>query len=349
MHVSKPIQRAALMAASAMALATLAIAPPASAAPVFTDLDTHLDTFGSSDNFGPVACTAVDVSDTGPDVPVVENGPVASATATSSGTFGHTLTPADTGTWAAQTTATGKVTSAGGNPSTLDFTSQGSYALNNALGTSVDCDRGGFAGVALEFTFTVTQAGFLHLNFKNAGANSYAEVFIQQVLPSGSTPFLYHFGFGQKFNDTTTVLLPPGIYTGDFEGESSVSQKTSVAGSASTTVHAQFNVAGAQTAAVTGKAKKYVTLPGARSCATHSINASVIGKKKRADQIKEVSVFVNDAKVKKVKTPDKGDAITIPVADDVADEVRAEVKLFPRKKGKPGKVVQVTASYEACS
>ena len=100
---------------------------------------------------------------------------------------------------------------------------------------------------------------------------------------------------------------------------------------------------------MSGKGKKYVTLPSARSCATHSINASVIGKKQRADQIKQINVFVNDAKVKKVKTPDKGDAVTIPVADDQAADVRAEVKLFPSKKGKPGKVVEVTASYEACS
>jgi hypothetical protein len=350
MQVSKPIQRAALVAASALALATLAIAPPASAAPVFTDADTHLDPFGEYSSSGPAACTVVGVNDANPDVPMVENGPAASAAASSSATFANTGTPSDTGTWAAQSTATGKVTSIGGNVNTLDFASQGSFSLANALGTSASCYRGGYAGVSFDFTFTVTQAGFLHLNFKNAGAFSYGEVYIYQDLPSGQYPYLYHYGESSKFNDNTTVLLPPGTYKGDFEGESYVESRfSSTAGNVSTSVHGQFSVAGAQTAPVTGKAKKYVTLPAARSCATHSINASVIGKRKRADQVKQVNVFVNDAKVKKVKTPDKGDAVTIPVADDVAAEVRAEVTLFPRKKGKPGKVVKVTASYEACS
>lgn len=117
----------------------------------------------------------------------------------------------------------------------------------------------------------------------------------------------------------------------------------------STSVHATFAVAGTQTEAVAGKGKKYVTLPAARSCATHALPTTITGKKKRADQVKQVTFFVNDAKVKKVRTPDKGDAVTVPVADDVAAEVVAEVKLFPRRKGKPGRVVTVSASYEACS
>ena len=86
--------------------------------------------------------------------------------------------------------------------------------------------------------------------------------------------------------------------------------------SATTSVHAKFNVAGSQTQAVSGRARSTSPCPAARSCATHSLGASVTGKKKRADKIKQVTFFVNDAKVKKVKTPDKGDAVNLPVADD---------------------------------
>jgi len=350
MHVSRTLRLAALAAASGTALATLAIAPAAVAAPVFTDADTHLDPFGSTYSTGPVACTSVSVPDAHADVPIAENGPAVSATANSSATFGNTGTPTDTGTWTAQSAATGKVTSVGGNPNTFDFTSQGSYALSNALGTSVDCGRGGYAGVDLEFTFTVAQAGFLHLNLKNSGLNSYGEVYIYQDNGASQEPYVDHYGYSTKFNATVDVLLPPGTYKGYFEGESYVyNQKSSVAGSVATTVHGDFNVAGSQTQAVSGKGKKYVTLPGARSCATHTVAASITGKKKRADQIKQVTFFVNDHKVKKVKTPDKGDAVSIPVADEDTADVMAEVKLFPRKKGKPGKVVEVSASYEACS
>lgn len=338
------------MAASGLALATLAIASPAQAAPVFTDAGTLLNPFGFTFSSG-ANCTSVPVNDSGLDVPVLENGPTATATASSSATYGNTATPSDTGTWSSQATATGKVTSVGGNPGTLDFSTASTYALTNALGTSPACTRGGYAGIDLDFAFTVTQAGFMHLTFKNTGPQSYGEVYIESPNVPGisDNPYFDHYGYGRTFNTTSTIYLPAGTYSGYFEGESYVRQVYSASGSSSTSVHAQFTVAGSQTAAATGKGKKYVTLPTARSCATHSINASVTGKKKRADQVKQVNIFVNDAKVKKIKTPDKGDAITIAVADDTAADVRAEVKLFPRKKGHPGKVVEVSASYEACS
>jgi hypothetical protein len=347
MHVSTPLRRAALAAASALALGSLAFATPATASPVFTDLDTHLDPFGSASSSG-VNCTSVPVSDATPSVPVAENGATASVTAVTSATFGNTGTPTDTGTWNAQATATGKVTSVGGDLRTMDFTAQGVYVLSNALATSVDCTRGGQAGVDLDFTFTVTHAGFLHLNMKNSGINSYGEVYIYQDTVANDDPYIENYGYSQKFNTTTSVLLPPGTYKGYFEGESYVRSKTTAAGSVGTTVHAEFNVAGAQTAAPSGKGGKYVTL-GARSCATHNVAASVTGSKKTAKKIKQVKVFVNGAQVAKVKKPSKGKALTVPVADDQAADVTAEVTLLPKKKGAKAKVYEVSASYEACS
>lgn len=64
---------------------------------------------------------------------------------------------------------------------------------------------------------------------------------------------------------------------------------------------------------------------------------------------KRWSNFVNDKLVKKVRTPDKGDVVNLAVADNEIADVRAEVKLFPARKGKPGKVLEVTTAYEACS
>jgi hypothetical protein len=344
----------AALAASALGGSLLLAAAPAQAAPVFTDARTELDPFGgaySYDYAGTSDCDYVPAGGAELSVPVVENGPAASASTNASATYTNTSIPADTATGSASATGTGKVTSVGGDLSTMDLSVTSNAQLTNSVGTSTECIRQMYAGIDLDFEFTVTHPGYLTLNTKNVGG-VYGEAYLYKYdasAPDDTQPYVDSYGSGLKFNATIRVFLPAGTYRGYFDGEAYKYSKSSYALSGTSTVHAEFDVAGSQTEAVSGKGKKYVTLPSARSCATHSINASVIGKKKRADQIKQINVFVNDAKVKKVKTPDKGDAVTIPVADDQAADVRAEVKLFPSKKGKPGKVVEVTASYEACS
>jgi hypothetical protein len=343
----------AALAASALGGSLLLAAAPALAAPVFTDAQTELDPFGNDYTYayvGPNDCGSVSAGGAEPTVAVIENGPAASASTSVTATFDNTSIPGDTATGSGTASGSGKITSVGGDLSTMDLSVTSSSQVVNATGTSTECIRQIDAGVRLDFEFTVTHPGFLTLNTKNVGG-AYGEAYLYKydATSPDDQPYVDNYGSGLKFNSTTKVFLAAGTYRGYFDGEAYKSSNSSYALSGTTAVHAEFNVAGSQTEAVSGKAKKYVTLPGARSCATHSVNASVIGKKKRADQIKQVSVFVNDAKVKKVKTPDKGDAVIIPVADDQAAEVRAEVTLFPRKKGKPGKVVEVTASYEACS
>ena len=338
----------AALAASALGASLLLVGAPAHAAPVFVDLDTHLDSKGSVSSSG-ANCTVVSVNDTTPNVSVVENGPAASTTASSSATFGNTGNAGDTATWAGQTSATGKVTSAGGNPDSFDFSASGTAALTNALGTSAECMRGGYAGVDLDFTFTVTQTGVLHLSMKNTGPTAYSEVYIFKPTTTGQKPYVDYYGYEVGFKATSDVLLTPGTYSGYFEGEGYVQSTISKAGSWTSTVHGDFNVVGSQTEAVAGKGKKYVTLPSARSCATHDVATSVTGKKNRAGQVKQVTFLVNDEVVKKVKTPKKGAKVSLPVADDQAADVVAQVELVSKTKGKPGKVVEVSSSYEACS
>ena len=145
------------------------------------------------------------------------------------------------------------------------------------------------------------------------------------------------------------MYLPAGVY--DTYSSGNVNDSSSSAGvkAGTATIHATFAAAGSQTEAVSGKGKKYVTLPTARSCATDSLIATVTGKKKRAATIKQITFFVNDVQVKKDKKIKKGEAISVPVADDVTADLTAEVKLFPKAKGKPAKTYEVSASYEACS
>jgi hypothetical protein len=353
MRVSRTLRLAALAAASGTALATLAIAPAATAAPVFTDAQTVLDPFAGGYSYvgtgGSGTCGYTPTGGAEPDVPVVENGPAASATTSGSTTFTSSAVPGDTATGSGSASGTGKVTSAGGNLATMDLSVSSNAQLNNALGTSANCVREAYAGIDLDFEFTVTQPGFLTLNTKNTG-NVYGEVYVYHyVAGSPDEPYVDNYGNGLKFNATTKVYLPAGTYRGYFEGEAYRYSQSSYAVAGTTTAHGEFHVAGSQTEAVSGKGKKYVTFAGARSCAAHTLGASVTSKKHRADQVKQVTFFVNDAKVKKIKTPDKGDTANLVIADDVTADVRAEVKLFPRKKGKPGKVVEVSASYEACS
>jgi hypothetical protein len=344
----------AALAASALGASLLLTAAPAHAAPVFTDAETDLDPFSGGYSYAYAGANDCNYTPTGgsePAIPVVENGPAVSGSTSGSVTYNNTSIPGDTATGSGSATGTGKVTSVGGNLATMDLSVTSNAQLTNALGTSTECIRNMNSGIDLDFEFKVTSAGFLTLTTKNTGT-AYGEVYVYQYdasAPNDTTPYVDNYGNGLKFNSTTKVYLPAGTYRGYFEGSSYKYSKSSYSMGGTTTAHAEFHVAGSQTEAVSGKGKKYVTLPGSRSCATHNLAAKITGKKKRADKIKQVTFFVNDAKVKKVKTPDKGDTVTIPVADDQIADVVAEVKLFPKKKGKPGKVVEVRASYEACS
>ena len=348
MPLPSRMRAASLLAAGALTTAVVTVAPPAAnAAPVFVDANTQLDPFSTYYVAGG-NCTGNGTADAAPSVPVVENGPAVSATGSVSATYAHTVDATDNATFSASTTATGRVTSSGGNPKTFDFSAQGNFALAQQLPTSA-CPRGGYAGVDLDFRFTVSQAGFLEITTKNRGSRTYGEVWVEQVNPTGDELYVDSYGWGLRFNSNTKVLLPPGTYEGYFESEAYIYQNTSLSGSGSTTVHGEFTVAGARTAAVSGKGKRYVSMPSARSCASHNLAVKVTTKRKLANKVKQVRFFVNDKLVKKVKTPNKGATVTLPVADEDTADVVAAVKLFPRKKGQPGKVVEVGSSYEACS
>jgi hypothetical protein len=79
------------------------------------------------------------------------------------------------------------------------------------------------------------------------------------------------------------------------------------------------------------------------------VTPAVVAKKKKSKKIAQVSYYVNDVLVKKVKHPKKGTVVALPVADSESAELRAVVRLDPKKKGKQGKELDVSASYAACS
>ena len=63
---------------------------------------------------------------------------------------------------------------------------------------------------------------------------------------------------------------------------------------------------------------------------------AVVAKKKKAKKIALVTYYVNELLVKKVKHPKKGAVVALPVADNEAAELRAVVRLVPKKKGPEG-------------
>jgi hypothetical protein len=337
---------AAVMATAALAIGgPLVAASTADAAPVFTDANTELDPSSGAGSSG-AGCTEITTPGSNTTVPVVENGGSATATGSTSVTYANTNDATDNATGSATETATGSVTSVGGTLRSMDFTGSGTVNIDQTLATSA-CGRHAYAYVDLDFNFTLTQAGFLHVKMSNSGVASFGEVWIHRELASGNEPYVDHYGAGLKFNGTDDVFLPAGEYAGYFEAYVSPRdyQTTDFSGSGKTTVHATFSAAGSQTVAQTGKARKYVGFAPARTCATHSLGATVTHRKKLAHRIKKISFFVNDTKVKTLRTPHKGQVVALPIADDQAADVLAKVKL----KGSPAKVLRTTASYEACS
>ena len=336
----------AMVASAALASGGLLLAvPAATAAPVFTDANTDLDP-GSGAGSSGSGCAQVSTPGANTTVPVVENGGPATATGSTSVNYTNSGDGTDNATGTATDTATGSVSSVGGTLRSMDFTGSGTVNLDQALATSA-CGRRAFAYVDLDFDFTLTQPGYLHVKMSNSGPASYGEVYVYQYHATGNEPYVDHYGQGLKFNGTDDVFLPAGEYRGYFESFVSTPgyPTTDFSGTGTTTVHATFSGAGSQTAAQTGTGHRYVGFAAARTCATHSLGATVTHRKKLAHRITKVSFFVNGTKVRTLRHPHRGQAVALPIADDKTADVLAKVKL----SGSPAKVLRTTASYEACS
>lgn len=340
MHVNPPVRWASLAAAGALVAATLAVtAPTAQAAPVFSDPDSYVNGYNGSYDNG--SCSYTETNSPTGSTPLVENGSPTSYSSNASST--HTGTGSDTATGASQVTATMGISSAGGLPS-LDFSASGSSQSTYAEAPS-DCLVYSYAYVYSYSKFTLTQPGVMHLTTKGVGKGAFGEIEIYDDEDS----YLEVDGTGARFTGEAEIFLEPGTYWFYVQGGSYLYSPTSKAASGSITMHAEFAASGSQTEEVSGKGMKYVKLPSARSCATHVLTPSITDNRKRANRIKRVKFFINDTLVENVETPDRGDLVNLSVADDLAAEVRAKVKLFSAHKGERGKIHETTASYEACS
>jgi hypothetical protein len=243
-------------------------------------------------------------------------------------------------------TGTGSVSSANGSVKAIDFSASGQLNITSTKPVSA-CDTHTGASVDLNTQFTITQPGFLTVTMKRQGG-LYSEFYLQMVSPT-SSPYYDSYGDGLNVTHTARIYLPAGVYDTYSSGSVNDSTNSARAKAGTATIHAAFTAAGSQTVAPSGKGGKYLTLPAARGCATHSLSPTVTSAKKAAKKIKMIKIFVNDQLAKKVKKPKKGSVVTVPLTDNAVADVTAAVALFPKKKGAKSKVLEVSASYEACT
>jgi hypothetical protein len=333
-----------LVAALALAASSLAIGSPAAqAAPVFTTSTLTSSSFAHDD----ATCTeSLAVEQPSAATAVIENGGATTASSQASVTA-TAVDPTDVMTGAASMTATASVSSSGTDLTAIDHVGQGTVNVTSTKPLSA-CDLHMLAVTELDFDFTVASPGFLTVKIAHKGG-SYTEFYLQSETPDDSASY-DEYTSGIDLETSRRLYLPAGTYSGYTVIDAGVvNRSTALAGPVSASIHATFAHVGTQSVPAAGKGKKYVTLPAARSCATHALTPSVVGKKKKAEQVKQVAFYVNDAKVKTVKHPKKGASVSLPVADNLDAELRAVVQLLPKKKGHPGKELEVSSSYLACS
>ena len=321
---------------------------PASAAPVFPDggkITQSLSILTQSS--GGTTC---DASSYGLEpaiadgVPVLENaGP---ATASFTGHVDTTENGNPVGRATVAVTARASLSSVGGVPTTIDVGISGSGQLPPS--PSGGCQRQVRVGTTTSFSFHTPVSGYLTFTMAHAGLSN-GRVSISPK--SGS------LGGGDSASttdapgtSTSRIFLAAGDYAGSIDAASAVSTAVPNA-TGSFTAHGVFTPSGAQTVPISGKAAKYVALPGAVSCGTGQLTPAITAKKKRAGKIRDLTFYLGEQKVTKVKHPKKGQVVALPVPGTAPAELRVVVTLDPKGKGKgrKPKTAEATASYEACS
>jgi hypothetical protein len=336
---------AAALVASAVGAAAALAPPAAQALPVFSLSEVHAEAVLL--DHSTVPCTRVaNASVPMMEVPVVENGAATLASSSVSGSLTRDADPSDVLSLAADFAATSSVASLGGNPRTLRLTGSGSVAVSTTKSASL-CNAEVQSRAAMRHAFTVGQGGFLTLT---TAASPGTLTFVNVESGVDGERFVTLVSQGSKFEGPIRVFLPPGSYRGTFIAGAWASTSVAVGPTAvSASIRGDFTVAGSQLAVHPGKAKKYVVLPSARTCAAHTVLPTVTGTRKRLRQVKQVTFFVNGVRVEKVRHPHRGAQIALPAVDDLRADLRIEVALRPTRKGRPGKVLESTAVYEACS
>ncbi|MFS3126940.1 hypothetical protein ACLM5J_00890 [Nocardioides sp. Bht2] len=198
-----------------------------------------------------------------------------------------------------------------------------------------------YAGADTDFAFTLSEPTWVSYSMARKGP-MYTETYLYL---NDADPYIDAYGRELDGTTTGTYLLQPGDYDGYLEAEVRVRGNSTSFGKAKASLSLKFAPAGSASAKPTGKAKPFVTLPSARSCATNGATAKVTGNAKRVKQIDSITYTVNGKKVAALKgnKVKKGKSTSLKIADNKAAKIEAIVKL------NNGKKLSTKAAYLACS
>lgn len=333
------LHRIALSGATALIAALLLPVPAAHAVPVFSESD--MDTFWNGNNAGPTACTVTD--DTGSpsvnDKPVAENGTPTSGSQTSTGTLTNDGDATDVMTWSSSMTGTDRVTTRKGNLDTMSLVSTGALSITSTKPVSA-CVLRHYNGVDLDFTFTVTKAGFLDATLSSK-SHAYGEFYVEADDETDRDFEIYTDEIDGSASGR--VYLTPGVYQGFIEGDAVFQGSKATTASPKIAVSATFHLPGSRIGKVTGKGKKYTVLPSARACPQGKTKVKITSNKGRSVLIEQVQYYVNDKMVKETGNRGPGSSVQLKGAADQDVAVRAVTTLTN------GKVIEAQASYVACT
>lgn len=273
-------------------------------------------------------------------VPMTANGPAASTTVTATAAYAATGDATDTVTQTAKISAKAKATAVGDRPPSMTLDASGTASRTTSKPTSA-CTPVTYAGADTDFAFTLAEPTWVTYSMARKGP-MYSEIYLYL---DDSDPFFDVYGRDLDGTTTGRYLLQPGDYNGYLEAEARARGNATSARAGKASISLTFAPAGSAGAKPSGKAKPYVSLPAARSCATHNATAKVTGNAKRAKRISTITYKVNGKKVAtlKGKKVTKGKATSLKIADNKAARIEALVTL------ESGKRLTTKASYLACT
>ena len=278
-------------------------------------------------------------------LPLVPDATPQRLAASTTGTMTKNGDATDVIAFSGQWSGSAGVTSSGGDPRRLDLEASGQVEAT-ATRQAAGCELYLLSPIEIAYGFTVTHAGFLTVTLRAEGLGR-AEFFLHDH--ASGEPTIELSGTGPRFEDVSTVYLSAGRYEGGMKVEALLrTRSTTAPTTTASSVRAEFVGAGAQTRAPRGRARRYLTLPSTRSCATGALVAAVTTDKRLARRIQKVRLLVDDRVVAKVRTPRRGQALTARLDAARAADVRVGVTLRP-KRDRPARTYEAGASYARCS
>ncbi len=331
----------AAVLACALALTTLSSAVPSRAAGIEARVVSGSNALGIKDSDGSI-CTQSggEVADS---KAVAGDGKSVTTEHSTVRTIGAGVSdPDDNQTFTLRNSGVASLKARGGLPSKFSFDSRVSVSGEFSKGARSDCRSiiNSYSYLTLD---SALPPGFMTLRMDVSGdAQGYFD------LSGGeSDPGVTVYGDSPGRVDYT-VFVKGGDYQLGLDAETDLtrpvdaSSPTSKAGRV--TVRGSYVGLGDATTKARGKAKRYVSLGGQRSCSAGTIVAQVSGKASRARAIDTLKVKVNGKRAAKLRKPRAGTRLSLkaPTSSRTA-EVVATVKTTK------GRTKTVSRSYAPCS